>query len=225
MLLGVAMTAIAAACDAGARSPAGSSAVPSGLTSLPPGIPLITAGPTGPDATSLGTPLAVDLDLPTGWREVELTDAGINAAIADVGPANPTVADALRQLLSGGQLNAIRFYGLDLDGKSVIGNVNVSTARFTGLSLDTAAQLYASQIITAGATDVSNTSVNLPAGSGAVVAYKLKTPGATVPVSGRSYLILRDGWGYVTTVSCYQADPTPCLADADAIARSLRIGG
>jgi hypothetical protein len=212
-------------CDAGAGRSAGTSPGASGLTTLPSGIPLITAGAGGPDATTLGTPLNVAVDLPAGWRNVEMTDAGINTAIAEVGGANPTVAAALRQLLSGGQQNAIRVYGLDLAGTKVIGNVNVSTAKFAGLSPDTAAQLYASQIIATGATDVSTTHVSLPAGSGAVVAYKLKLPAGSEPaISGRSYLILRDGWGYVTTVSCYEADPAPCLADADKIANTLRIG-
>jgi hypothetical protein len=213
---------------AGCSSATGPTSSGAGLEATP--IPTVGPGSSGggpastPGSTSLGTPLAVHMTLPSNWKEVTLTDAAIQAQIDALGSSNAQVAAALRQMLQTGQYHSIRFYALGYRASTIIGNVNVSTAQFGTFGLDTTSVLYENQLQTVGATGVTMTDLTLPAGQAVLVSYALPVKGASVNLTGRSYLILKAGWGYVTTFSCYESDPTACLNDAGSMIQTLTIG-
>lgn len=190
-----------------------------------------TAAPTATTAAptftaTAGPPDVVSMTLPGNWQKVELSPASIQSLIAKVGPSNPQLATALNQMLQPGSLAKFLLFALDYDGGTYVGNVNVSSAAIAGLSLDAIGPLIVAQLESAGATNVQSSPVSLPAGDALRLTYGLKvsSSSATVNVAGHAFLVVSDGRLYQVTFSCIAADTAPCLAQADDMVLTFRIG-
>jgi hypothetical protein len=164
--------------------------------------------------------------LPGNWQKVELSQEAIQGLITTLGPSNPQLATALNQMLQPGALAKFLLFALDYDGKTYVGNANVSSAAIPGLSLDSVGPLIDAQLTSAGATNVESAPVTLPAGDALRLSYGLRvsSTSTTVNVAGRAFLIVSGDRLYQVTFSCIAADPAPCLTQADQMIQSFRIG-
>ena len=170
----------------------------------------------------------VSMTLLPSWKKVELTDAGLRAAIATVGTANPLLAKTLTDLLESHGYARFALYAIGYDGARYIGTVNVAESPATGTDLAGLGQLFEGQIRDAGATDLANKSVTLPAGPAVQLSYNLiKSSDSAAPpanVDGLLFIFLVDGITYVVTFSCAGPDSSLCLGQADQMIQTFRIG-
>jgi hypothetical protein len=218
--LSACLIAVVAACQgphgstglAGSGSPIAPSVGPAGGTSQP-----IVAG---------AKPVSMTL-LPS-WKKVELTDAGLRSAIASVATSNPLLAKTLTDLLESHGYAKFALYAIGYDGGRYIGTVNVAESPATGLDLAGLGQLFEGQIRDAGATDLVNKNVTLPAGPAVQLSYNLiVSSGSAAPpasVDGRLFIFLIDGITYDVTFTCAGPDSSLCLTQADQMIQTLRIG-
>jgi len=187
---------------------------------------------TGPAAGSSQPIVAgakpVSMALLSNWKKVELTDVGLRTAIASVTTSNPLLAKTLTDLLESNGYAKFALYAIGYDGDRYIGTVNVAESPATGLDLASLAQLFEGQIRDAGATELVNKSVTLPAGPAVQLSYNLiKSSDTAAPpanVDGRLYIFLIDGITYDVTFSCAGPDSSVCLGQADQMIQTFRIG-
>jgi hypothetical protein len=170
----------------------------------------------------------VSMTLLSNWKKVELTDAGLRAAIASVATSNPLLAKTLTDLLESSGYAKFALYAIGSDGDRYLGTINVAESPATGLDLAGLGQLFEGQIRDAGATELVNKSVTLPAGPAVQLSYNLiKSSDTAAPpanVDGRLYIFLFDGITYDVTFSCAGPDSSLCLGQADQMIQTLRIG-
>ncbi|MCI0582247.1 MAG: hypothetical protein L0227_05005 [Chloroflexi bacterium] len=195
-----------------------------GGTASPSPAPTSTPSPS-PTPANGGTGL--DVPLPDGWQEVELTREALQAQIDLLAETNPELVAPLQQLLDAGSFASLSFYALGFDGLEPIGNANVVTFPAPGLNIDAIASVVEGQFEQIGATDIEIASRPLLGTDGLVMDYVLDVggEGQTATLTGRAFVAIVDGTAYDLTVTCTAADPAPCLADADAMADGMTLGG
>jgi hypothetical protein len=229
ILLASCVIAVAAGCQSlpGSSAPTGSGSVGPSAGSSPGGSfqPIVAGGKP------------VSMTLLSNWRKVELSDAGLRTAIASVTTSNPLLAKTLTDLLDSHGYAKFALYAIGYDGDRYLGTVNVAESPATGLDLQGLGQLFEGQVRDVGATDLVSKSIGLPAGpagpAGPVVpavelSYSLiVSSGSAAPpasVDGRLFVFLVDGITYDVTFSCAGPDSSTCLAQADQMIQTFRIG-
>ena len=220
LLIAICMVVLAAGCQGpqGSSSPTGSGG----------GI-----APRGGPAAATSQPIVagakpVSMTLLPNWKKVELTDAGLRAAIASVTTSNPLLAKTLTDLLESHGYAKFALYAIGYDGDRYIGTVNVAESPATGLDLAGLGQLFEGQIRDVGATELVSKQVTLPAGPAIQLSYNLiKSSDSAAPpanVDGLLFIFLIDGITYDVTFSCAGPDSGLCLGQADQMIQTLRIG-
>lgn len=196
-----------------------------GGTASPTPAPTPSPSPS-PTAGSGDTP-ALDVPLPDGWREVELTQEALQAQIDLLAETNPELVAPLQQLLDGGSFESLAFYALGFDGLEPIGNANVVTFPAPGIDIDAIASIVEGQFEQIGATDIEIAERPLLGTDGLVMDYTLEVgdEGPAATLTGRAFVAIVDGTAYDLTVTCTAEDPAPCLADADAMASGMTLSG
>lgn len=191
-----------------------------------------TASPTpspspSPSPTPASGKSGLDIPLPDGWREVELTEEALQAQIDVLEATNPELVAQLQQLLDSGSLSSLSFYALGFDGLEPIGNANGVTFPALGIDLDAIATIVEGQFEQLGATDIQVGRRQLLGTDGLVVDYVIEVDAeaATTTLTGRAFVAIVDGTAYDLTVTCTAPDPSGCLADADAMADGMTLAG
>jgi hypothetical protein len=220
LLVAISVSVGAAAC----QGPQGSSSPPGSGGGMTPSV-----GPgAGTSQPIVAGAKPVSMTLLPNWKKVELTDAGLRAAIASVATSNPLLATTLTDLLESHGYAKFALYAIGYDGDRYIGTVNVAESPATGLDLVGLGQLFEGQIRDVGATDLVSKNVTLPAGPAVQLSYNLiKSSDTAAPpanVDGLLYIFLIDGITYDVTFSCAGPDSGLCLGQADQMIQTLRIG-
>jgi hypothetical protein len=57
-----------------------------------------------------------------------------------------------------------------------------------------------------------------------VMKYKVKGSTSSAAPTGRTYLLVKDGRGYVVSFGCFESDPADCLQQTDEMIQTFRIG-
>ncbi len=170
----------------------------------------------------------VSMTLLPNWKEVELTDAGVRSVLDSVATSNPLLAKTLTDLLASRGYTKFALYAIGYAGDRYLGSVNVSESPATAIDLAGLGQLFEGQLRDVGATDLTSKVVTLPAGPAVQLGYSLTvTSGSAAPpgtVNGRLYVFLVGGITYDVTFSCVGPDSTHCLAQADQMIQTFRIG-
>ena len=186
LLVGISVIVLATGC----QGPQGSIA--------PNGSGIGTASSSGPAPGSSQPIVAgakpISMTLLSNWKKVELTDAGLRAAIASVATSNPLLAKTLTDLLEFNGYAKFALYAIGSDGDRYLGTVNIAESPVTGLDLASLGQLFEGQVRDAGATKLVSKDVTLPAGPAVQLSYNLiKSSDTAAPpanVDGRLYIFL-----------------------------------
>ncbi len=170
----------------------------------------------------------VSMTLLPNWKKVELTDAGLRSLLDSVATSNPLLAKTLTDLLASRGYTKFALYAIGSAGSRYLGSVNIAESPATGLDLAGLGQLFEGQLRDVGATELTSKVVTLPAGPAVRLSYSLiVSSGSAAPpgtVNGRLYVFLVEGITYDVTFSCASPDSTDCLAQADQMIQTLRIG-
>ncbi len=148
--------------------------------------------------------------LPPGWQSFDLTATDVDAIIAAAAEANPALAgnigDAVKQLVAEGGL----LYASDISNPgNFLTNVNLIRVQGVTSGLGLLQQQAQSQLTAAGATNVSSTQVQLPAGDAVRTTYTVPVTladGTTTEVAGLQVYFLTQQNLYVLTFSTNQPD-------------------
>ena len=214
-LIPLALGLVLGACSSGDDSDSSSSETASAATTA-------SGGATGTDAaeTSAAVPegfTVVDrsgdgfvIALPPGWQSFDLTATDVDAIIAAAAEANPALAgnigDAVKQLVAEGGL----LYASDISNPgNFLTNVNLIRVQGVTSGLGLLQQQAQSQLTAAGATNVSSTQVQLPAGDAVRTTYTVPVTladGTTTEVAGLQVYFLTQQNLYVLTFSTNQPD-------------------
>jgi hypothetical protein len=213
-LIPLALALVLGACSSGDDSDASSSDTASATTA--------SGGATGTDGSEGSTAVpegftVVDrsgdgfvIALPPGWQSFDLTATDVDAIIAAAAEANPALAgnigDAVKQLVAEGGL----LYASDISNPGdFLTNVNLIRVQGVTSGLGLLQQQAQSQLTAAGATNVSSTQVQLPAGDAVRTTYTVPVTladGTTTEVAGLQVYFLTQQNLYVLTFSTNQPD-------------------
>jgi hypothetical protein len=155
--------------------------------------------------------------VPTDWQEVPLSEdlSEFNRTANRLRLENPKLGTAMVLARVVAQA-AGKLFAVDKEGVSSM-NLTVDKAREKTLDEISAATKPA--LATAGATDVTDERLNIPAGPALRMRFKLpvRTDEGEVVVDEVQYYLLKDGKAYILTV----VSPDPALATT--LAETLRI--
>ena len=157
--------------------------------------------------------------LPTAWRKIALTDelSTFNRTANQMRLENPKLGTALVSARIVAQKGG-KLFAVDNEGTP---SMNVTVDKAKEKSLDEIMATTKPALTTAGATDLADEAITLPAGPATRLRFKLPVPtdeaGTTVVVEEVQYYVLKDGKAYILTVVA--ADP----GLAATIAETLRI--
>lgn len=228
-----------AACGSSAASPAASaSSAPS--AAAPSATPEPTASPTAaPTASPTAEPTAapteapsasaatsVKVDLPSGWQEVQMTAAALEAQIKAIKATNAQQATALQQILDSGAFKNFLFYALRFDGTKNNGNLNVTLVQSGGMSLDAAQPLIEGEFKQLGAKDIVFGKATIGGVEALKIDYTFALNGASgtaIPMVGRGYFIPHGDALVNITTTCYGTTTAACIKDGDKIANGMVI--
>jgi len=214
-LIPLALVLVLGACSSGDDSDSSSDDTASAETTA-------STGATGTDGsqTSAEVPegfTVVDrsgdgfvIALPPGWQSFDLTATDVDAIIAAAAEANPALAgnigDAVKQLVAEGGL----LYASDISNPgNFLTNVNLIRVQGVTSGLGLLPQQDQSQLTAAGATNVSITQGQLPAGDAVRTTYTVPVTladGTTTEVAGLQVYFLTQQNLYVLTFSTNQPD-------------------
>lgn len=188
------------------------------------GSPSPSPSPTLADPTT--GPPELQVALPAGWQEIELTEAALQAQIDVMAETNPELVAPLQQLLSSGLFESLAFYAIGYDGAEPIGNANAVTFPMALAGIDALAPLVEGQLQQIGAADIVVGRRTVLGTDGLVVDYHLEAPvnGATPTFTARAFVALIGGTVYDVTITCTATDPAACLADSDEIGAGMTLG-
>lgn len=171
--------------------------------------------------------LAMTVDLAGDWQSVEMTEAALTDLVKQNKGVNDTLAKSLEQLLSAGLYKSITIYAFGYTGVEQIGNLVGTTNSSGRFSLAVWRPVLEGQFKQLGASNLHWTTRTLAAGSADVIDLLLTikaTDQSSFDVNDRVFNVIRDGFLYQLTFTCYPAEKTKCLADADTMATSWKIG-
>ncbi len=214
MLAGIALFA---ACGGGALPTTSPASTPAPTAAATP-------APAGASAAASGG-AAVQIPLPSGWQQVELTKSAFDAQMKLVAGSNPQMAQMLQQAETSGMLDRMAYYALGYNGSQVIGNINVIKLPLEGATVDAVVPSVEGQFKQLGATDVTSSQTTILGASVPVIAYSLDMAAgsSSVSLAGRAYLVPVGSDVYDVTLSCYGSDAS-CLQQGDQAIHGMTVG-
>lgn len=227
-VLGLALTGCSGAATPVPATPAPTQAATPSLAPTSSPTPAPSPSPTAaPTARATAAIQSMKVTLPSGWQNVEMTEASLRAGVDSVAASNPSLAGTLKQLLDSGAYKTIAIYAIGTTSANAVKGVLTGNAFAAGpTSLDQAEPLLQATFKQLGAIAVASKRVTLPVGETIVTEYALpvNSNGTTIYLPYRVFDTLRDAVMYQLSFSCSPSNEVSCKAEADAIANSLVLG-